>query len=99
MRISINPVNGEQIGSYPFESAALRNRAVTCRGPGSCLARHTGCATLHCWLIILAGLRNNAETMANMITLEMGKPITQARGEIEKCAQLCSGTPNTALRC
>lgn len=34
-------------------------------------------------------IRDNMDHYASIITEEMGKPITQARGEMEKCANLC----------
>lgn len=34
-------------------------------------------------------IRDNLDHYARVITQEMGKPITQARGEMEKCAHLC----------
>ena len=34
-------------------------------------------------------LENEAESFAELITLEMGKPFTQAVGEIKKCAWVC----------
>ena len=88
--ISINPANGEQIGHYPFESDAALHTALSRAAAGFSAWRGTPVAQRAQRLITLANvLRNNAEAMATMITLEMGKPITQARGEIEKCAQLC----------
>jgi len=88
--ISINPANGEQIGHYPFESASALDAALSRAAAGFRAWRSKPVDQRSQLLIALARvLRDNAAAMANMITLEMGKPITQARGEIEKCALLC----------
>ncbi|WP_433887272.1 aldehyde dehydrogenase family protein [Pseudomonas vranovensis] len=88
--LSINPANGEQIGHYAYESDAVLDAALSRAAQGFAAWRRTPVAARTALLLALAGaLRDNAETMARMITDEMGKPVAQARGEIEKCAQLC----------
>ncbi|MDN3222125.1 aldehyde dehydrogenase family protein [Pseudomonas nunensis] len=88
--ISINPVNGEQIGHYAFESAAQLDAALARAANGFSVWRRTPVDQRAQLLIALARtLRDDAQKLAQMISLEMGKPINQARGEIEKCAQLC----------
>lgn len=88
--ISINPANGEQIGHYPFESASELEASLSRANKGFSTWRSQPVEMRSQALIALArALRDNAEAMAKMITQEMGKPNTQARGEIEKCAQLC----------
>lgn len=88
--ISINPTTGEQIGHYAFESDAALQATLSRAAAGFRVWRNEPVARRAQLLIALAkALRDNVAAMANMITLEMGKPINQARGEIEKCAQLC----------
>lgn len=89
--ISINPATGEQIGHYPFESAAALQAALARSAAGfRAWSRQPLAQRTQRLLALGQELRDNAEAMARMITLEMGKPIAQARGEIEKCAQLCA---------
>ncbi|WP_447902720.1 aldehyde dehydrogenase family protein [Pseudomonas serbica] len=88
--ISINPATGEQIGHYPYESAQALQAALARSASGfRAWSRTPVTQRVQRLLALGQALRDNAEAMATMITLEMGKPIAQARGEIEKCAQLC----------
>ena len=86
----INPATGEQLDSYDEH---------TWSDVDSALERAT--EAFEEWrkqsirererLLETAGrvLRNNKDEYAEIITLEMGKPITQARAEVEKCAWVC----------
>ena len=87
--LSINPASGETVGSYPYESAEQLNAALARSTDAFRTWRRTPVSQRAEYLLALAAaLREQAEDMAQMITLEMGKPIAQARAEIEKCAQL-----------
>ncbi|AAG19267.1 NAD-dependent succinate-semialdehyde dehydrogenase [Halobacterium salinarum] len=86
----INPATGARIDTYETDTAADIEAA---------LARAADAA--NDWRdrpirererhVAAAGdvLRENTQTYAELITAEMGKPITQARAEIEKCAAVC----------
>lgn len=88
--ISINPNNGEQIGAYPYETAAALDAALSRSAAGFGAWKRKSIKQRVELITALAGvLRDKAADMARMATLEMGKPTTQARGEVEKCAQLC----------
>lgn len=87
--LSINPANGETVASYPYETEVQLNAALNRATDAFRTWRRQPVNRRAELLLALANaLREQAEDMAQMITLEMGKPIAQARAEIEKCAQL-----------
>lgn len=87
---SINPFTNEVVGSYDsisdqelMEKLELSQTAYNSWTKTSLQER--------CALMVKAGevLRENVEEYAQMISLEMGKPIAEARTEITKCAWVC----------
>jgi succinate-semialdehyde dehydrogenase len=88
--ISLNPANGQVFAEYPFESAEQLEHSLTRAANGFKTWRKVPVSQRAELLLNLAKvLRQKAEAMAQMITAEMGKPIAQARAEVEKCAVTC----------
>lgn len=87
---SINPYNGKEVGSHSAHTdkevqQILENSQATFEkwrnvpiSQRSKLMKKTG-----------EVLRENIDEYAKMMTLEMGKPINEAMGEVNKCAWVC----------
>lgn len=87
---SYNPVNGEIIGTYPVMEKSVWQKRIANASVAQCAWSRTRFEERKTRLQALARtLRAELETYAKLMTTEMGKPITQARAEIEKCAILC----------
>ena len=88
--ISVNPSTGEEIQSYEQHSTKDVNYILT-----QCKTEQEGWRKSQLSLRIssleeLAGvLRDQAKEFATLMADEMGKPLTQGLGEVEKCAWLC----------
>ena len=88
--ISINPATGQRIHIYGSHTsvqieAALKQSHTAFLGWRELSPRNRA---KH--LRALAkSLRSQLEDLAALITAEVGKPITQSRAEIEKCAKVC----------
>jgi len=90
MFVAINPATGEEIARKAMDDViALEEKIahVACaqkdwRGQG---VRHR-VEALH---RLADALDAEAEALAEIMTLEMGKPLAQAKGEVSKCALLC----------
>ncbi len=87
---SINPFNGKEAGQYPAMSSAELITRLDLSGTAFQNWRQVPLSE-RCHLMRNAGavLRDHGEEYARMITLEMGKPITESRAEIAKCAWVC----------
>jgi len=88
--ISINPATGQRIHIYGSHTSVQIEAALRQARSAFLGWRETAPETRAAALRSLAhSLRTQAEDLAALITAEMGKPITQARAEVEKCARVC----------
>jgi succinate-semialdehyde dehydrogenase / glutarate-semialdehyde dehydrogenase len=87
---SVNPTTGQCIKSFePLNDEAVQAKIAIADQTFQSY-RHTSFAQRSHWLNRTAALlRDQQQSLAQLMTLEMGKPITQAIAEIQKCAVVC----------
>jgi len=96
---SINPHNGKEIAVYN-EHTVKEVNAILEKSRMAFESWSEVPIIERCKLLVNAAgiLRNNVDTYAETMTLEMGKPISEAKGEIEKCAWVCEFYAENAER-
>ena len=87
---SINPATNEVLSTWPPHNDSQIEQVLA----GSSAAyqswsRETFDVRADVLTRLAGALRGEADNLALLATREMGKPITQARAEVEKCAVLC----------
>ena len=87
---SINPYTNETVGRYVALTDAVLDEKLNLSQQAFKAWRKVPVEE-RCALMVKAAqvLRENVEDYARMITLEMGKPIVEARAEVNKCAWVC----------
>jgi succinate-semialdehyde dehydrogenase/glutarate-semialdehyde dehydrogenase len=85
---TINPTTGETVETFePHDDAEVARRIAEAAAAAEAL-RGTTFAQRAQWMNATADiLEADVERAAQMLTLEMGKPLGQARGEVLKCAK------------
>ena len=88
--ISINPATSEEIKIYPEYSLDeidnILSKAINAQKKWSLLELDF---RLECISIISGILKDRKREYASIMANEMGKPIAQAKAEVDKCAWLC----------
>jgi succinate-semialdehyde dehydrogenase len=88
--ITQNPHTGEIIARHSFDTPEQLQRSLADNLAAFRQWRERPLGERAQMLVRLAGvLRARSEGLARQVTVEMGKPILQARAEVEKCAALC----------
>lgn len=88
--VSVNPTTGEVVSSLPWSTEQQVDSAIALAQQGFRQWRQVTVADRAAALRKVGGaMRARGEELAQMISLEMGKPIAQARGEVSKSANLC----------
>lgn len=88
--LAINPATGRRVATYSEHTRAAIERAVAGAETAQRDWRELSVPRRAKHLRALAReLRRRQDALAALATDEMGKPIAQARGEVEKCASLC----------
>ena len=88
--ISINPTTGEEVNSYKKHSTSELKYILGQAASDQSTWSQTSLNFKKSCIENLAGnLRDNAKEFASLMAEEMGKPLSQGLGEVEKCAWLC----------
>lgn len=90
MTTLINPATGAAREAPPGDDAATMRRALRAAAAAQEAWRRIDLRERGARLRALAGvLRDAADDHARLMAEEMGKPVTQGRSEVEKCAATC----------
>ncbi len=96
---SINPKNNQLIKEYDLFDDALIDQALEHSAQAYEKHRKTSFVDRAQKINNVADyLEDNAQSLAEIITNEMGKPVAQAIGEVKKCASLCRYYADNAER-
>ncbi|CAN5344412.1 NAD-dependent succinate-semialdehyde dehydrogenase [soil metagenome] len=96
---SINPYNGKEIKTYK-EHSEIEINSILEKSQTAFQSWRQVPVEERCKLLKKAAdvLKKNVDKYAKTMTLEMGKPISEAKGEIEKCAWVCEYYAENAER-
>jgi succinate-semialdehyde dehydrogenase len=96
---SINPCNGTLIAEYPFEDQGTIESKLVEAEIAFSIWSQMNIAKRGAALLRLADvLEARQQQLAELITREMGKPITASRAEVAKCADLCRHYAKNAVQ-
>lgn len=97
--VSTNPATGEIIHEFAELTPTEIQSALNTADIAFKAWRTISFAERAVYLKKLAAvLRDNAESYGLITTQEMGKPITEAKGEVEKCAWVCDYYADNAVK-
>ncbi|TVR00481.1 MAG: NAD-dependent succinate-semialdehyde dehydrogenase [Deltaproteobacteria bacterium] len=87
---AINPLTGETVRALPLHGEEEVERRLDAARHAAIGWADSGAAERAALLLAVAGvLDRRREELAQLAVEEMGKPVTQARAEVEKCALVC----------
>lgn len=88
--VSVNPATGAEVGRYPCHDIDAQYAILDAAHDAHRIWRDIDVQNRERHFAQMgAVLRDRLDQLASLITAEMGKPITAAKAEIEKCAFLC----------
>ncbi|MAP96125.1 MAG: NADP-dependent succinic semialdehyde dehydrogenase [Ponticaulis sp.] len=91
MIASINPANGETLKTFEeMDEAAIEDALGNANAVFPAFSKRSKLKErLECLSKLATLLREEKESLAKIMTLEMGKPVLQSEAEIDKCAVCC----------
>ena len=88
--VSVNPATSQEIKRYPEHSIKAVIQILKTVSLSQLKWSNTNLDfRLSCLEQLIGVLKDKKREFASLISLEMGKPISQSEGEIEKCIWLC----------